>query len=366
MAACTCCCDDGDAAGAPGPCRLELLRASRGCREHTWTCRTGPAAEPAAPQPPVDVERCARRAALGSRWTLGAALTVWMPFQREHGAPLEDMYDLSEDKVVAMNIMKKLHPKGTKRMKEVFVMYSKFNSRGPRATEKQAGLTNSKYAKLCRECNIVNGKHLTMQDADVAYTSVKEKGRSSINFMQFKQALRILAQRIVDDEEDDTEEDAERTYELLIRKVEQSSGPALTADTSGSPPPVAGEDIKRGSVYEKLVDHKAYVGAHRYRFDDGGIGQGLGPNRPTGAGRLGRMLEREFTLGMHQLVRPQYGGAAVLKDSNLTTDVIQSMGKSPPPKYLKPVHRGRSLDSMQPLRPKLRIDRMRGSNAGWF
>ncbi len=289
-----------------------------------------------------------------------------MPFQREFGAPLEDIFDLSEDKVIARSIMKKLHPKGTKRMKEVFVMYSRFNARGPRATEKQSGLTNSKFAKLCRECHIVHGKHLTIQDVDVAYTAVKEKGRSSINFTQFKHALRILAQHIVDDDQDDTEEDVERMYQLLVRKVEQNNGPALTADLAGSPPPIAGEDIKQGSVYEKLIDHKAYIGAHRHRFDDGGIGQGVGPNKPNGAGRLGRMLEREFTQGMHQLVRPHYGGAAVLKDSNLTTDVIQHMGKSPPPKYMKPVHRGRSLDSMQPLRPKLRVDRMRGSNGGWF
>jgi hypothetical protein len=281
---------------------------------------------------------------------------------------LEDVFnDVSEGKVMAKSITKRPHPKGTKRSKEVFVMYSKFNARGPRATEKQAGLTSSKFAKLCRECNIINGKHLSMQDVDVAYTAVKERRRSSINFTQFKQALRILAQHIVDKDEDDTEEGhVERTYGLLIRKVEQNNGPALTPDMAGSPPPLAGEDIKRGSVYEKLVDHKCYIGAHRHRFDDGGIGQGLGPNRPTGAGRLGRMLEREFTLGMHQLVRPQYGGAAVLRDANLTTDIIQSMGVSPPPKYMKPVHRGKSLDSMQPLRPKLRIDRMRGSNGGWF
>ena len=84
-------------------------------------------------------------------------------------------------------------------------------------------------------------------------------------------------------------------------------------------------------MYEKLVDHKNYISAHRHRFDNGGIGRGIGPNMPTGAGRLGRMLEREFTLGMHQLTRPNYGGAAVLKDPNLTTDVIQSLAKRAPP-----------------------------------
>ena len=303
---------------------------------------------------PAGTGRCLRLARVG------------MPYQRTYGKSIEDIFDVSEDKVVAMNIMKKLHPKGTKRMKEVFMMYSKFNARGPRATEKQGGLTNSKFAKLCRECNIIHGRHVSIQDVDVVYTTVKEKGRSSINFTQFKQALRLLAQHIVDDDEEDTEEDVERMYQLLVRKVEKNNGPALTADLAGSPPPMAGEDIKRGSVYEKLVDHKSYIGAHRHRFDDGGIAQGLGPNRPAGAGRLGRMLEREFTLGMHQLVRPQYGGPAVLKDTNLTTDVIQTYGKSPPPKYMKPVHRGKSLDSMRPLRPKLRVDRMRGSNGGWF
>jgi hypothetical protein len=289
-----------------------------------------------------------------------------MPMVREGGGvALEDIFDVSEDKVIAMNIMKKLHPKGTKRLKAVFFMYAKFNARGPRATEKQGGLTSSKFAKLCRECNVV-GKHLTIQDVDVIYTVIQEKGRSSINFTQFKHALKMCAQHIVDNDEDDTEEDVERAYELLIRKIEKNEGPGLTADRAGAPPPVAGEDIKRGSVYEKLVDHKNYIGAHRHRFDDGGIGEGIGPNRPAGAGRIGRMLEREFTLGMHQLVRPQYGGAAVLKDANLTTDVIQSLGKSPPPKCLKPVHRGRSLDSMQPLRPAYKFDRARGSNAGWF
>ena len=158
---------------------------------------------------------------------------------------------------------------------------------------------------------------------------------------------------------------------------------------------VAGEDIKKGSVYEKLVDHKNYISAHRHRFDNGGIGRGIGPNMPTGAGRLGRMLEREFTLGMHQLTRPNYGGAAVLKDPNLTTDVIQSLAKRAPPvrfcfcslvlgfvalcaaslsthfwllsqAYMKPVHRGRSVDSMQPLKPKFKFDRLRGCNAGFL
>ena len=256
-----------------------------------------------------------------------------MPFERQGGGvSLEDIFDVSEDKVVAMHIMKKLHPKGTKRLKEVFIMYARFNARGPRATEKHGpGLTSSKFAKLCRECGIVQGKHVTINDVDVAYTVVKERGRSTINFNQFRHALKFLAQHIVDDDRDDTEEDVERSYELLVRKVEHNEGPALTADTAGSPPPVAGEHIKKGSVYEKLVDHKNYIGAHRHRFDDGGIGAGIGPNMPTGAGRLGRMLEREFTLGMHQLVRPQYGGAAVLKDQNLTTDVIQSLAKKAPP-----------------------------------
>lgn len=114
---------------------------------------------------------------------------------------LENIFDLTEDKVVAMHIMKKLHPKGTKRLKEVFVMYARFNARGPRATEKNGpGLTNAKFAKLCRECGIVQGKHVTINDVDVAFTVVKEKGRSTINFNQFKHALKFLAQHVVDDD----------------------------------------------------------------------------------------------------------------------------------------------------------------------
>lgn len=267
---------------------------------------------------------------------------------------LDDVGEAAGDRLVAMRLMKKLHPKGTKRLKEVFTLYARFNSRGPRASE-QPGLTSGKFAKLCKECGILKSRHISLNDVDVAYAQVKDHGRSTISFGRFKLALHLLAQHIVDDDASDDEEDSTRTYDLLVRKVEQNDGPALTPDQSGSPPPVAGEDIRKGSVYEKLVDHKRYIGAHRKRFDETGHGNGI----------FGRKPLREFTLGMHQLVRPQYGGAAVLKDANLTTDVIQQLGTAPPPAYMKPVHRGRSLDSMKPLKPALKFDRVRGSNFGW-
>ena len=52
---------------------------------------------------------------------------------------------------------------------------------GPASTE----MDNAHFAKMCKECGIIDGKSFTTTDADMLFTKAKAKGARKISYQQF-------------------------------------------------------------------------------------------------------------------------------------------------------------------------------------
>ena len=107
---------------------------------------------------------------------------------------MDEVSDVALDKLVAAKIMRKLRPKGTKRLQDVFEMYCAFNQRGPRR-QKVSKLSSSKFSKLTLECGLI-GDGITRAAADCAYMQVKSPNKSAIIFDEFKSAVEVLAAKV--------------------------------------------------------------------------------------------------------------------------------------------------------------------------
>ena len=119
-------------------------------------------------------------------------------------------------------------------------------------------MDNAKFAKLCRECKIAQ-KGVTSGMCDIAFTKSQTKGKRTLTFEQFSNALAVLGpQRFPKDEDP-------------ISKIERcvlhhaSSGPMIRTAV------VAADDATLG----RLTDSSQYTGASAQRFDKDGRGRGL-------------------------------------------------------------------------------------------
>uniref|UniRef100_A0A803W9U5 Tubulin polymerization promoting protein n=6 Tax=Passeriformes TaxID=9126 RepID=A0A803W9U5_FICAL len=157
-----------------------------------------------------------------------------------------------------------------------------------RATGKE--MHGKNWSKLCKDCQIIDGKNVTTTDVDIVFSKIKcytvspshwlpclpvliceshsTDGQSSygnlrgksvrtITFEQFKEALQELSKKRFKGKSD--EEALQEMYKLI-----EGKGPGLTGVTKT----VASPTVSR------LTDTSKFTGSHKERFDASGKGKG--------------------------------------------------------------------------------------------
>ncbi|KAI8519910.1 Tubulin polymerization-promoting protein member 3 [Branchiostoma belcheri] len=117
-------------------------------------------------------------------------------------------------------------------------------------------MTNKNWAKMCKDCKVIDGKKVTGTDVDIVFSKVKDKSARTITFDQCKTALTELSAKRFP--KDDAAQD--KTFALIAGKK-----PGTTGVTKA---------VKAGGV-DRLTDASQYTGSHKERFDAEGKGKGL-------------------------------------------------------------------------------------------
>ncbi|XP_035678571.1 tubulin polymerization-promoting protein family member 3-like isoform X2 [Branchiostoma floridae] len=117
-------------------------------------------------------------------------------------------------------------------------------------------MTNKNWAKMCKDCKVIDGKKVTGTDVDIVFSKVKDKSARTITLGQCKTALEELsAKRFPKDDEGKN-----KTFALIAGKKPGTTG--------------ATKAVKAGGV-DRLTDTSQYTGSHKERFDASGKGKGL-------------------------------------------------------------------------------------------
>ncbi|XP_074398297.1 tubulin polymerization-promoting protein isoform X1 [Zonotrichia albicollis] len=124
-----------------------------------------------------------------------------------------------------------------------------------RATGKE--MHGKNWSKLCKDCNIIDGKNVTTTDVDIVFSKIKGKSVRTITFEQFKEALQELSKKRFKGKSD--EEALQEMYKLI-----EGKGPGLTGVTKTVSSPTV----------SRLTDTSKFTGSHKERFDASGKGKG--------------------------------------------------------------------------------------------
>ncbi|KAJ3598614.1 hypothetical protein NHX12_002119 [Muraenolepis orangiensis] len=124
-----------------------------------------------------------------------------------------------------------------------------------RATGKE--MHGKNWSKLCKDCNVIDGKSITLTDVDIVFTKVKKKSCRNITFEEFKTALGELAKKKY--KEKSAEEAEAEVFKSIEGKV-----PIISGVTRA----VASPTVSR------LTDTTKFTGSHKERFDHSGRGKG--------------------------------------------------------------------------------------------
>uniref|UniRef100_A0A8C6HSR5 Tubulin polymerization-promoting protein family member 2 n=1 Tax=Mus spicilegus TaxID=10103 RepID=A0A8C6HSR5_MUSSI len=119
-------------------------------------------------------------------------------------------------------------------------------------------ITNKNFSKLCKDCDIMDGKAVTSTDVDIVFSKVKAKNARTINFQQFQEAMKELGQKRFKGKNPD--EALQDVFKLM-----EGKDPATTGVTKSTT--VGGVD--------RLTDTSKYTGTHKERFDESGKGKGI-------------------------------------------------------------------------------------------
>ncbi|XP_071329843.1 tubulin polymerization-promoting protein family member 3 isoform X2 [Trachinotus anak] len=77
-------------------------------------------------------------------------------------------------------------------MEQLLAAFKKFAIHGDtKATGKE--LNGKNWAKLCKDCKIIDGKNVTGTDVDIVFSKVKQKMSRVITYEEFQRALEELA-----------------------------------------------------------------------------------------------------------------------------------------------------------------------------
>ncbi|XP_067911631.1 tubulin polymerization-promoting protein [Heterodontus francisci] len=113
------------------------------------------------------------------------------------------------------------------------------------------------WSKLCKDCNIIDGKNVTITDVDIVFSKVKAKSFRTITFDQFKDALEELARKRFKGK---IKEEAIQEIHKLI----EGESPVISGITKTVLSP----------TLERLTDTSKFTGSHKERFDQSGKGRG--------------------------------------------------------------------------------------------
>ncbi|XP_023140052.1 tubulin polymerization-promoting protein family member 2 [Amphiprion ocellaris] len=145
---------------------------------------------------------------------------------------------------------------GSASVAEVQSSFYKFAVHGDtKATGKE--MNGKNFAKLCKDCTIIDGKNVTTTDVDIVFSKVKAKSARVITFEQFNQALTELAPKRFKGKNKD--EALQQLYGLIIGR---------------EPTNVGVTKVAKAAAVDRLTDTTKYTGSHKERFDESGKGKG--------------------------------------------------------------------------------------------
>ncbi|XP_062328097.1 tubulin polymerization-promoting protein family member 3 [Osmerus eperlanus] len=143
-------------------------------------------------------------------------------------------------------------------MEQLMTSFKKFAIHGDtKATGKE--MNGKNWAKLCKDCKIIDGKNVTSTDVDIVFTKVKAKTSRVITYEEFQKALEELAPKRFKGQS--KEEALNSVYKLIEGKEPTNVGVTKVAKTA---------------AVDRLTDTTKYTGSHKERFDDTGKGRGKG------------------------------------------------------------------------------------------
>ncbi|XP_037312404.1 tubulin polymerization-promoting protein family member 3 isoform X2 [Pungitius pungitius] len=141
-------------------------------------------------------------------------------------------------------------------MEQLLMSFKKFAIHGDtKATGKE--LNGKNWAKLCKDCKIIDGKNVTATDVDIVFSKVKQKTSRVVTYEEFQRALEDLAPKRFKGQS--KEEALESIYKLVEGREPTNVGVTKMA---------------KAKAVDRLTDASRYTGSHKERFDDSGKGKG--------------------------------------------------------------------------------------------
>ncbi|XP_062246645.1 tubulin polymerization-promoting protein family member 3 [Platichthys flesus] len=141
-------------------------------------------------------------------------------------------------------------------MEQLLAAFKKFAVRGDtKAMGKE--LNGKNWAKLCKDCKIIDGKSVTVTDVDIVFSKVKQKTSRVITFEEFHRALQELAPKRFKGQ---SKEEALRSIVALVE--------------GGEPSNAGVTKVAKTAAVDRLTDASRYTGSHKERFDESGKGKG--------------------------------------------------------------------------------------------
>lgn len=138
--------------------------------------------------------------------------------------------------------------------------FLKFCNFGNHGKAEKKTLTDKNLTKMFKDCKLY-GKKLTTADTDIAFNTVKERGKKEITFTQFKELLKTVASKYQADKSLASPESAYNAMEEVITMCD----PTLHKTTAAV----------KGGVVSRMTDTSKYTGTHKERFDKDGKGMGI-------------------------------------------------------------------------------------------
>ncbi|KAM4631342.1 tubulin polymerization-promoting protein family member 3 [Polymixia lowei] len=118
-------------------------------------------------------------------------------------------------------------------------------------------MNGKNWAKLCKDCKIIDGKNVSSTDVDLVFTKVKAKMSRVITYEEFQKALEDLAPKRFKGQ---SKEEAMQSIFMLVQ---------------GKEPTNAGvTKVVKTAAVDRLTDTSKYTGSHKERFDQSGKGRG--------------------------------------------------------------------------------------------
>uniref|UniRef100_A0A8C8M5V1 Tubulin polymerization-promoting protein family member 3 n=1 Tax=Oncorhynchus tshawytscha TaxID=74940 RepID=A0A8C8M5V1_ONCTS len=139
-------------------------------------------------------------------------------------------------------------------LEQLMNSFKKFAIHGDtKATGKE--MNGKNWAKLCKDCKIIDGKNVTGTDVDIVFTKTVVDDHHE----EFQRALEELAPKRFKGQS--KEEALTSVYKLIEGKEPTNIGVTKMAKTA---------------AVDRLTDTTKYTGSHKERFDESGKGRGKG------------------------------------------------------------------------------------------